>query len=106
VHALSKYVVEEAVKIVKMSVKEIVIENQVQPSRIKLNKEKIAIKGKTGEVVDIITTSENKIIIFGIPENVTRDFPTPIPNLRTLSELHSRTSVSISVISPTIVVII
>jgi hypothetical protein len=48
VHALSKYVVEEAVKIVKMSVKEIVIENQVQPSRIKLNKEKIAIKGKTG----------------------------------------------------------
>jgi hypothetical protein len=42
----------------------------VQPSRIKLNKEKIAIKGKTGEVVDIITTSENKIIIFGIPENV------------------------------------
>ena len=70
VHALSKYVVEKAVKIVKMSVKEIVIESQVQPSRIKLNKEKIAIKGKTGEVVDIITTSENKIIIFGIPENV------------------------------------
>jgi hypothetical protein len=28
------------------------------------------LKRKKGEVVDIITTSENKIIIFGIPENV------------------------------------
>jgi hypothetical protein len=35
-----------------------------------LDQEKEEIKRKKGEVVDIITTSENKIIIFGIPENV------------------------------------
>jgi hypothetical protein len=42
----------------------------VQPNRHKLDQEKEEIKRKKGEIVDIITTSENKIIIFGIPENV------------------------------------
>lgn len=70
VYSLSENMVEKAVKIVKTSVKELVLENFVQPNKNKLDQEKGAIKRKKGEVVDIIQTSENKIIIFGIPENV------------------------------------
>ena len=70
VYSLSENMVEKAVKIVKMSVKELVIDSCVQPNKHKLDQEKGEIKRKKGEVVDIITTSENKIIIFGIPENV------------------------------------